>query len=232
MKEEVIATKTGDHTCPWWLLFTFDNALRRLIHDPQKILRSYVKQGDTVLDVGCGMGFFTLGLAELVGQDGRVIAADLQKQMLAGLQKRAEKAGLRERIQLCRSTSDDTGVEEAVDFALAFWMVHEVRQPTLFLRQIHKLLVPGGKFLVVEPLIHVTGRAFVQTVSLANDSGFRVVDQPKVRFSRAVLLGKQTMNKRHLTLPGTNADCLHESKGSFSPELQAIGQCEGSYESL
>jgi len=136
------------------------------------------------------MGFFTLGLAELVGQDGRVIAADLQEQMLAGLQKRARKADLFEHIQLCQSTSDNIGVDEVVDFALAFWMVHEVRQPTVFLSQIHKLLVPGGKFLVVEPLIHVTGRAFAQTVSLANDSGFRVVDQPKVRFSRAVLLGK------------------------------------------
>jgi SAM-dependent methyltransferase len=189
MEQEMTTTKTGSHTCPWWLLFTFDNPLRRLLHDPQKILRSYVKQGDTVLDVGCGMGFFTLGLAELVGQYGRVIAADLQQQMLAGLQKRARKADLFERIQLCQSTSDNIGVDEVVDFALAFWMVHEDCQPTLFLRQIHKLLVPGGKFLVVEPLIHVMGRAFAQTVSSANDSGFRVVDQPKVRYSRAVLLG-------------------------------------------
>lgn len=190
MEQETFASKAGGHTCPWWLLFTFDNPLRRLIHNPQKILRPYVKQGNIVLDVGCGMGFFTLGLAELVGQDGRVIAADLQQQMLAGLRKRAERAGLHERIQLCRSTPDDIGVDEVVDFALAFWMVHEVSQPTLFLRQIHKLLVPGGNFLIVEPIIHVTGRAFGQTVSLAEDTGFRVVDQPKVRFSKAVLLGK------------------------------------------
>ncbi len=163
------------------------------------MLRPYVKQGDIVLDVGCGMGFLTLGLAELVGQDGRVIAADLQEQMLVGLQKRAEKAGLRERIQLCRSTPYDIGVDEAVDFVLAFWMVHEVRQPALFLEQIHKLLLSGANFLIVEPIIHVTGRAFGQTVSLAKGTGFRVVEQPKFRASRAVLLEKQIMNKKHLT---------------------------------
>ena len=190
MKQELIASKTGEHTCPWWLLFTFDNPLHRLVHDPQKILRPYVKQGDTALDVGCGMGFFTLGIAELVGQDGRMIAADLQEPMLGGLQKRAEKAGLRERIRLRLSTPDDIGVDEAVDFVLALWMVHEVRHRSVFLRQIHKLLVPGGNFLIVEPIIHVTGKAFRQTVSLAKDTGIRLFDQPKVRISRAVLLGK------------------------------------------
>ena len=85
-------------TCPWWLLFTFDNPLRKLIHDPIKILSPFVESGDTVLDVGCGMGYFSLGLAELVGEKGKVIAADLQPQMLAGLSKRAASAGLDERI--------------------------------------------------------------------------------------------------------------------------------------
>jgi ubiquinone/menaquinone biosynthesis C-methylase UbiE len=190
MEQETFAFKAGRHTCPWWLLFTFDNPLRRFVHDQQKILRPYVKQGDTVLDVGCGMGFFTLGLAELVGKDGKVIAADLQEQMLAGLRKRGRKAGLFERIRLCQSTPDDIGVDESVDFALAFWMVHEVRQPAAFLLQIHKLLLPGGKFLMVEPRIHVSAKAFSQTVSLAEDVGFRRMEQPKVRASRAVLFEK------------------------------------------
>jgi ubiquinone/menaquinone biosynthesis C-methylase UbiE len=136
------------------------------------------------------MGFFSLGLAELVGKDGKVIAADLQEQMLAGLQKRAEKAGVSERIRLCQSTPDDISVDKPIQFALAFWMVHEVRRPDLFLGQIHKLLVPGGKFLIVEPLIHVSGKLFNQTVILAENTGFHVVDRPRVRASRAVLLGR------------------------------------------
>jgi ubiquinone/menaquinone biosynthesis C-methylase UbiE len=77
------------HVCPWWLAYTFDNRLRRLIHNPQKILSGYVQEGMTVMDIGCGMGYFTLGLAELVGDAGQVLAVDLQQQMLDIMMKRA-----------------------------------------------------------------------------------------------------------------------------------------------
>ncbi len=191
MKREPTTIKSDGHTCPWWFLFTFDNPLRRLIHDPEKILGAYVKPGDRVLDVGCGMGAFTLGLAELVGRKGLVYAADLQEQMLAGLQKRAERAGLMERIQLHLSSPDQIGVSEPVDFALAFWMVHEVRRPEGFLRQIYDLLKPGGRLLIAEPRIHVSGKGFGQTVSLAIKVGFQVEGEPEIRASRAVLFQKQ-----------------------------------------
>jgi ubiquinone/menaquinone biosynthesis C-methylase UbiE len=190
MNRETTTIETGSHTCPWWLIFTFDNPLSRLIHDPEKILEPYVESGDTVLDVGCGMGFFSLGLAQLVGKDGKVIPADLQEQMLAGLKRRAERAGLFERIQLQQSTPDQIGVSEPVDFALAFWIVHEVGEPAAFLGQIHELLQPGGKFLIVEPRIHVSGKAFEKTMSLAKTAGFQEIDRPGVRASRAVLFRK------------------------------------------
>lgn len=196
MKREPTTIKSDGHTspghtCPWWFLFTFDNPLRRLIHNPEKILGAYVKRGDRVLDVGCGMGAFTLGLAELVGRDGLVYAADLQEQMLAGLRKRAERAGLMERIQLQQSSPDQIGVSEPVDFSLAFWMVHEVRRPEGFLEQIYQLLRAEGLLLIAEPRIHVSGKAFGQTVSLAKRVGFQVADEPKVRASQAVLFQKQ-----------------------------------------
>jgi ubiquinone/menaquinone biosynthesis C-methylase UbiE len=179
------------HTCPWWLLFTFDNPLRKLIHDPDRILTGMVQPGQVVLDVGCGKGYFTLTLARLVGQKGQVFAVDLQEQMLAGLRNRAERAGLLDRIRLQRCTPDRVGVTGPVDFILAFWMVHEVRHPLPFLQELYQALKPGGSLLMVEPRIHVPGRVFEKTVDLAQRQGFSVVDHPQVRFSRAVLLSKQ-----------------------------------------
>ena len=58
--------------CPWWLCFTFDNFLRRRFQNPAKIMSSYVREGWTVLDVGPGMGYFTISLAKLVGPSGKV----------------------------------------------------------------------------------------------------------------------------------------------------------------
>jgi len=82
------------HVCPWWMCFTFDNLLRRLVQNPEKVIEPYVREGDTVLDVGPGMGYFSIPLAKIVGEKGRVFAADVQSQMLNALQKRAKRAGV------------------------------------------------------------------------------------------------------------------------------------------
>jgi len=47
------------HVCPWWLCFTFDNLIRKLLHNPENILAPYVHEGNTVLDIGPGMGYFS-----------------------------------------------------------------------------------------------------------------------------------------------------------------------------
>lgn len=178
------------HTCPWWLIGSFDNPLRRLLHRPERILARLVQEGQTVLDVGPGMGYFTLPLARMVGPNGTVIAADLQPQMLAGLRRRAERAGLASRIQLHRSQPDQLGVDTPVDFALAFWMLHEVRDPTAFLGQIHAVLKPGARLLVVEPILHVSEQTFTREIQTAAAQGFRPSPGPSVRLSRSSLLMK------------------------------------------
>jgi len=67
------------HVCPWWCCFTFDNFLRKLLHNSEKILQPYVAEGNTILDIGPGMGYFTIPLARMVGEKGKVIAADIQR---------------------------------------------------------------------------------------------------------------------------------------------------------
>ncbi|NTU84989.1 MAG: methyltransferase domain-containing protein, partial [Chloroflexales bacterium] len=75
-------TDTNDRVCPAALAGGLDNRLRRWLQNPRPILEPYVHAGMTALDIGCGPGFFTLELAQLVGPSGRVIAVDLQADML------------------------------------------------------------------------------------------------------------------------------------------------------
>lgn len=176
--------------CPRWMCFTFDNFLRRLVQDPQRILKPYIKQGWTVLDVGPGVGYFTLPLAGLVGEKGKVIAADLQAEMLATIHHRAVKAGLDARIELHRTTENSIVVTEPVDFCLAFWMVHEVPDRAHFFAELFDNLKPGGLLLLVEPKIHVTHKSYVTTVKIAKSAGFLPVSEPKIFLSYSVLLQK------------------------------------------
>ncbi|NNK85219.1 MAG: SAM-dependent methyltransferase, partial [Desulfobacterales bacterium] len=64
--------------CPVERAGTLDNRFRRWLQNPQTILQPYIEAGMTVLDLGCGPGFFTLDMAQMVGQAGRVFACDLQ----------------------------------------------------------------------------------------------------------------------------------------------------------
>ncbi|MGD9007352.1 MAG: methyltransferase domain-containing protein [Desulfobacteraceae bacterium] len=178
----------ANHVCPWWLAYTFDNPLRRLLHNPRRILGKYVRPGMTVLDAGCGMGHFSLGMARLVGPKGNVISADLQRQMLAIVDKRAARSGLDGIIRTRLCTSSRINVRDSLDFALAFWMVHETPEPKYFLQQIRSPLKSDGMLLIAEPRFHVGLDEFEQELSMAEDVGFRVAERPPIAMSHTALL--------------------------------------------
>ena len=145
----------GNHVCPWWLAYTFDNPLRALFHKPEQIFTHLVKEGMTVADIGCGMGYFSIGLARLVGDGGRVIAADIQKKMLEVMEERARSAGVRDIIRPHLCKEKEIGITQPVDFALAFWMVHETPDKKQFLQEISAILKDSGLLLITEPKLHV-----------------------------------------------------------------------------
>jgi len=182
-----------EHVCPVWVGHLLASPLRKLFQNPEKILGPHVREGMTVADLGCAMGFFSLPLARMVGPSGRVVCVDMQDKMLSTLEKRAQKAGVRDVIEtrLCKKKGlglEDLG--EGINFVLACYMVHEVPDiPGLF-AEVGAALKTGGRMLVLEPKGHVSAEEFRQTVATAREKGFRVVDEPGVRRSRSALLEK------------------------------------------
>ena len=186
------AVLSRDHVCPWWLAYSFDNRLRSLIHRPELLLGPYVRQGMTVLDVGCGMGHFTLGLAELVGSEGQVIAVDLQPEMLKVASHRVKQAALEERVRFHQCQEDALGVDVAADFILTFWMAHEVGRLEGFMSELHLLLKDNGRYFLAEPVVHVSAEKFRRISDAAVNAGFQPEDSPRVRFSRARVFSKRS----------------------------------------
>jgi len=181
---------TDTFVCPWWLIRSFDNPLRRLVQPPEPILRDLVRAGDRCLDVGCGIGYFTIPMARLVGSAGTVVAVDLQTEMLEGVKRRATKQGLESRIVTRQATVSGLGVRGPFDFVLAFWMLHEVPDQQAMLMELHGLLKVQGRLLIAEPKMHVGAVSFNRTVEVAERIGFDRISEPKIFFSRSVVMEK------------------------------------------
>jgi len=167
--------------------------VRRLFQNPDKILGPYIEDGMTVLDIGCAMGFFSLPAAQMVGPNGKVICIDIQEKMIKSLNKHALKAGVTDRIEprICTQNSLELNdITEKIDFAFAIAVAHEIPDVSGFFSEIYKTLKPGHKFLVVEPKGHISQAEFENTVSIAREKGFTVIDRPGARSDRVVVLKK------------------------------------------
>jgi ubiquinone/menaquinone biosynthesis C-methylase UbiE len=183
----------SQHVCPWWLGYTFIVPWRRFMHDPRAILQPFVRPGMTVLEPGPGMGFFTLELARLVGGGGKVVAVDIQPRMLAALARRAEKAGLADRVETRAARDGGLGVTDlagSVDFVLAFAMVHEVPSPETFFKELQTALKPGGSILLAEPKGHVSAESFEREIAAARAARFSSAAGPAISRSRTAVLQK------------------------------------------
>ncbi|MFH1117646.1 MAG: methyltransferase domain-containing protein [Pseudomonadota bacterium] len=176
------------HICPWWMGYVLLNPLRRLRENPYKILGPYVTQGMTVVDYGCGMGYFTLALAGMVGPGGKVIAVDLQRKMLDGMLKRARRAGLADRIVPVLADSKGAPISGAVDFIAALYVVHEIPDAKAFFSQMADIMKPGAKLLVAEPGFHVSAKDFRASLDIARSVGLTLVEEPTAGRGKTAVL--------------------------------------------
>jgi ubiquinone/menaquinone biosynthesis C-methylase UbiE len=178
------------HVCSAEHARFLDTALRKLVHNPIKILKPYIQSGMKVADIGCGPGFFTIPIAQLVGDKGSVYAYDLQSEMLDKVSLKIRKNRLEPRVSVHLCETERINFVTEVDCVLGFFMVHEVPDIQALMREVYATLVPGGIFIVVEPIFHVSTKQFRRICDQAEKEGFSLAKGPRVLFGRSAVLKK------------------------------------------
>jgi demethylmenaquinone methyltransferase/2-methoxy-6-polyprenyl-1,4-benzoquinol methylase len=132
--------------------------LRKAMMDPVRTLQGAdIQTGQNILEVGCGTGFFTIPAAEMVGDQGSLIAMDVSSGFIEQLTAKVEKAELKN-VQIVKKDALKTGLDDAsIDKVLLFGVIPFPLLPLDFLLpEMHRVLVPDGTMSVwlFPPLVH------------------------------------------------------------------------------
>ena len=153
-----------------------DSDFRRRLQPPDKLIRrSGISEGMTVVDLGCGSGAYTTFVARAVGPRGRVYAVDIQPAMLKQLESKLARAENRDvtNIELRQASAYDLPFDDAsVDLVYLVTVLQEIPDKDRTLREVRRVLRPGGMLAVTEFLPDPDYRSVATTVKMCQAAGF------------------------------------------------------------
>jgi ubiquinone/menaquinone biosynthesis C-methylase UbiE len=120
-----------------------------------------LRAGMTVAEIGAGTGFFSRRLAKAVGPTGKVLAEDIQPQMLDLLKQNATKEGIGNITTILGTETDPKLPDHAVDRLLLVDVYHEFQKPEPMLARLRESLAPGGTVTLVEYRLEGDSAAYI-----------------------------------------------------------------------
>ena len=179
---------TSTDVCPAKWAGGLDIGIRKWVHNPRKIFTPYITPDMKILDLGCGPGFFSMELAQMLNEQGHITALDLQQGMLDRVKKKVIGTSLEDKITLHKCDKDSLNLIGKFDFAFSFWVIHEIPDKERLFSELKSVMKPNGKVLIVEPRVHTTKKYFAELLEIINHVGFELIGTPEIFFSRSLLL--------------------------------------------
>jgi len=128
-----------------------DNPERRKLLPPEETLcRLGLAEGDIVADLGCGIGYFTVPAARIVGSQGKVYGLDILAEMLEIVEDKARDKRLANVETVQVKENEFMLADQTIQYALACLVTHEVEDPFAFFREVHRILQSEGKLAIIE----------------------------------------------------------------------------------
>jgi ubiquinone/menaquinone biosynthesis C-methylase UbiE len=141
-----IAEVMGPGGIPW-----LDRTNRDEQEKPALVLKALnLKGGEVVADLGAGSGYFSFRMAPKVGSAGKVLAVEIQDEMLAEIRQRAAAQGITNVEAVRGSETDPHLPANGVDLVLMVDVYHELAYPYEVMMKIREALKPGGRVVFVE----------------------------------------------------------------------------------
>ena len=130
----------------WIIRLMHDNPFLPMVRNSYKLLKAAgLKEGQRVLEVGCGPGFFTIPAAQIVGDEGHVYAVDVHPLAIKRVKQKIEKQGI-ENVEPLLANASDTGLPDgSIDLAFLFGLRYIAGGLNSLLSEIHRILKPGGR---------------------------------------------------------------------------------------
>jgi len=123
----------------------YDETARRQWQNPEQILETIgLKAGMTLLDIGCGQGFFTLPAAKIVGEKGKIYALDISASNITALQQKLKLAGLHNVVTFAQPAEEAVLCQRCADIVFFGIVLHDFQDARRVLLNAFQMLKPAG----------------------------------------------------------------------------------------